>query len=77
MKMCCKNFHNYFVGICIYDIYLQKQIQKLNKSYQDKSEAGVIPALCLSNRDIDERAGGQRKSLEPRLWEGALVGYKD
>ena len=41
------------------------------------SEAGGNPALCLSNRDIDERAGGQRKSLEPKLWEGAQVGYKD
>ena len=41
------------------------------------SEAGENPVLCLSNRDINERAREDRKSLERKLWEGASVGYKD
>lgn len=37
-------------------------------------EAGVNPALCLSNREIDERIGVSSQPLQRILWEGILVG---
>ena len=48
-------------------------------SRHNKSEAGLIPALCLSNRDIYERIGVQSQPLEQRIkfWEGIQVGDKD
>ena len=37
-------------------------------------EAGVSPALCLSNREIDERIGVSTQPLQNILWEGISVG---
>jgi len=36
---------------------------------QPHPEAGVNPALCLSNREIYERICVRSQSLERKLWE--------